>query len=267
MALDFTLDKYVELCRTALDQRYALLTVADYLTVDKLPGKFIILRHDIDRKIGHALRMAEIENRLGVRATYYFRYNRSTFRPAIIGAIADMGHEIGYHYEVLDKARGDHERALQLFRQELQEFRKIAPVTTAAAHGSPLSRWDNRDLWQDQRLSDLDLKGEAYLSVDYEQVMYYSDTGRTWQETRSNIRDRVPASKKCLPNKPVVTSTDELISLLKSDPRNLYLVAHSERWSADTAGWVGCWLSDTAVNCIKLVYRGWHTGATDLSHR
>ena len=36
--------------------------------------------------------------------------------------------EVGYHYEVLSKARGDYEKAIELFENELIEFRKICDV-------------------------------------------------------------------------------------------------------------------------------------------
>ena len=40
----------------------------------------------------------------------------------------DLGHEVGYHYEVLSKAKGDYEKAIQMFEQELNEFRKKVDV-------------------------------------------------------------------------------------------------------------------------------------------
>jgi hypothetical protein len=47
--------------------------------------------------------MAELEHELGIQSTYYFRFPY-TFKPDIIGKIHDLGHEVGYHYEVLSKA-------------------------------------------------------------------------------------------------------------------------------------------------------------------
>ena len=91
--------------------------------------------------------MAELEHGLGIQSTYYFRV-LYTFKPEIIGKIRDLGHEVGYHYEVLSKANGDYEKAVELFEQELSEFRKIVDVKTISMHGSPLSRYDNRDLYR-----------------------------------------------------------------------------------------------------------------------
>jgi hypothetical protein len=102
--LDFTLEKYKDLCLALLDSGYTPLAVYSYLTGKQRNNKkLIVLRHDIDRKPENALRMAELEHELGIQSTYYFRVPY-TFKPEIIGKIHDLGHEIGYHYEVLSKA-------------------------------------------------------------------------------------------------------------------------------------------------------------------
>jgi len=63
---------------------------------------FVILRHDVDRKPGMALEMAQMKKDMGIRATYYFRMMPGVFEPEIIRMIRDMGHEIGYHYDGAD---------------------------------------------------------------------------------------------------------------------------------------------------------------------
>ena len=39
------------------------------------------------------------------------------------------------------------ELAICDFERNLRRFRKLYPVKTICMHGSPLSKWDNRDLW------------------------------------------------------------------------------------------------------------------------
>ena len=80
MSLDFTIDKYRDLCQAAVNSQYILLTVRAYLTMQNPPQKCIVLRHDIDRRPGNALRMAELEHELGIQSTYYFRFPY-TFKP------------------------------------------------------------------------------------------------------------------------------------------------------------------------------------------
>ena len=49
---------------------------------------------------GAKYRGGEIERELGISGTYYFRTTKEVFK-------AEIMHEIGYHYEVLDKAKGN----------------------------------------------------------------------------------------------------------------------------------------------------------------
>ena len=58
--MDFTLNKYQELCSTITQSEYTTTSVKDYL-LTQLGEKTIILRHDVDRKAENALKMAEVE--------------------------------------------------------------------------------------------------------------------------------------------------------------------------------------------------------------
>jgi len=254
MSSDFTLNKYRELCQAAIDSRYALLTVKAYLTVQDQPAKLIILRHDIDRKLENAVRMAEIEKELGIKATYYFRFNKSVFQPNLIKEIASMGHEIGYHYEALDKTKGDYIKAIQLFEHELEELRKVAEVNTICMHGNPLTRWDNRDLWTKYDFRNFGIVGEAYLSFD--NITYLSDTGRTWG-AKYKVKDWLVSGTHNgseITNNTEVNSTDDVIKLIeKGQLGYAYLLIHPERWSDSLIGWTIDLTLDTAVNMVKRI--------------
>ena len=251
---DFTLEKYKELCLALLDSGYTPLTVYSYLKGQK-NNKLVVLRHDIDRKLGNALRMAELEHELGIHSTYYFRFPY-TFKPDIIGKIHDLGHEIGYHYEVLSKAKGDYEKAVELFEQKLSEIRKIVDVKTICMHGSPLSRYDNRDLWKHYNFSDFGIVGEAYLSI--KDVNYFSDTGRSWN-WKNKMRDFMIDNNN---DKDLigVNTTDELIRLIKSERvKRFYILAHPERWASNKSEWIFSYTKDFVFNAgkkILMVVRG-----------
>jgi hypothetical protein len=225
---------------------YTIVTVREYLE-RKPSGKFAILRHDVDRKIKNALKMAELEQTLGIRSTYYFRYPY-TFNPEIIRRIASLGHEIGYHYEILAKAKGDYKKALQLFAQELAKFRRIADIKTICMHGSPLSKYDNRELWKYVDFTKFDITGEAYLSIE-ESINYFTDTGRSWNST-NNVRDKIHGNE---PDKQIRT-TDDLIRLIESgNLHNLYIVVHPERWSYSIGDWITQYFKDLAMDIGKSV--------------
>ncbi len=169
-------------------------------------------------------------------------------RAECIAELRAQGHEIGYHYETLSKARGDLDRAVELFGRELARLRELAPVRVASMHGSPLLPWDNRQIWSRVRPEDFGLLGEAYQAVDGRQVHYFSDTGRTWHPTRFNIRDRSVAAQG-----PVVESSDQLIELIRAKRcPGLCLLTHAERWSATPSAWAVRAVRDGVENLGKL---------------
>lgn len=251
MNLDFTLSKYRQLCDAICCYGYTVSTVAEYLNSYVAGQKVVVLRHDVDRKPKRAVHMARLEHELGINATYYFRFNKKVFQPNLINEIASMGHEIGYHYETLDKAKGDYQKAIQTFEHELEEFRKIAKIETICMHGNPLTKWDNRDLWTKYNLKDFGLTGEAYLS--FNNITYLSDTGRTWG-TEHKVKDYLSSAANDNQgiSKAIVASTDDVIELIKKRQLGCaYLLVHPERWSNNLIGWITDLVLDTGVNLAK----------------
>ena len=123
MNRDFTLNRYQELCSAIVQSGYNAVGVKDYLLTQP-KEKNIIMRHDVDKKPGNALKMAKLEKALGITSTYYFRSAKDVFNPDIIKEIEKVGHEVGYHYEVLDKAKGNFGKAIKIFEEELNIFKE-----------------------------------------------------------------------------------------------------------------------------------------------
>lgn len=243
---DFTMKKYGELCHALLSAGYAPLTVHQYISCKSSEPAYI-LRHDVDRKPKNALKMARLEHTLGIHSTYYFRYPY-TFKPEIMKEVQSLGHEIGYHYEVLSKAKGDGEKAIELFTEELEAFGSMFDVRTISMHGRPLSRYDNRELWRDYDFRDYGIEGEAYLSLAGKGLQYLTDTGRSWSG-KNSLRDIMPDSGAA----PVET-TDDLIAWLRSSREGgLYLTVHPERWATGGGEWVLSHLIDSISNLGKTI--------------
>jgi len=252
---DFSIPKYEEICSALVSRGYQSITLSDYFNLGgvDLTEKRVLLRHDVDRLASMALTMAEIEAEFGLKASYYFRIPH-TYKSDIIKRIDALGHEVGFHYENLSKSRGNLNNAIKSFSQELDHFRKLVQVKTIAMHGNPASRFDNRDLWKSIKISDFDLLGDAHLDIDFEQVMYYSDTGRSWEEGKFNVRDKIPDGKSPINYIPQIKTSDDMIDLIGKENRNLYMVIHPERWSTSIPGWVLSWIKDTALNWGKVVF-------------
>lgn len=250
MNLDFTLERYAQLCETVQSLSCPVMTVKQFLEAGQPQNFVVVLRHDVDRALPSAIRMANLEATYGIYATYYMRTTRAVFRPLEIRHLSQLGHEIGYHYEVLAKARGNTQQAITIFEQELEQFRQIAPVDTISMHGSPLTPWHNLDLWQTYDFKDYSLMGEAYLSINYSNLYYFTDTGRSWDAGRYNLRDRAASLKFSRK----VATTDDLVNFLSETRDKPVLInAHPNRWATNWFTWGIGTVSDWTVNQVKLV--------------
>jgi len=179
---DFTLKNYKELLATIFDYGYSITSLRNYL-LDNNPGdKLVIFRHDVDRKPINALNMAKLENELGIKASYYFRIVKESFDENIIKEVVKLGHEIGYHYEDLSLAKGNFKKAIKSFEKNLNKFRQFYPLITICMHGSPLSQWDNRQIWSKYNYLNYGIIGEPYFDIDFSEVLYLTDTGRKWNK-------------------------------------------------------------------------------------
>jgi len=226
---DFTLQMYHDLCTTVLT-KYSVVTVLDY--IQNQPKNVAIFRHDVDKKPKNAFAMAKLEKSLGICSTYYFRTVPDSFDPEVILKISEMGHEIGYHYEVLDTARGDYKSAINQFEENLDRF--PCEIDTICMHGNPLTPWDNRDLWSRYDFKKFGITGEAYLSLDFSKIAYFSDTGRAWHD-RYSIKDITKVSPV---DTTIISSTSDLIEHIPKLSCPVCIVTHPQRWNDAIVPWM-----------------------------
>ena len=253
--MDFTIRKYRELVRAFVESGYQITTVCQYLET-RPAGKVLVLRHDVDEQPQNALKMAEAEKGLGVNATYYFRRVSKSDHPDIIRKIVAMGHEIGYHYEDLSLCNGDIAQAYAHFETYLRYFRQYYAVETICAHGSPRSKYDNRDLWKAYDYRSLGIIGEPYLDTDFSDVLYLTDTGRRWDGYKTAVRDKIPQFQdKWTAKGWTWRTTAQLMNAIEkgSTPAHIMLTTHPQRWTNDMSLWYYEWLSQTVKNLVKRI--------------
>lgn len=248
MNTDFRLTIYNEFLKTTLDNYYKVMPFKDYYSRKNQYKKIVILRHDVDQKPQNSLKKAKIEAELGIYSTYYFRCVPQSFNEKIIKEIAELGHEIGYHYENLSLANGDYKLAIKKFEQNLIKLRKFYPVKTICMHGSPLSKWDNKKLWEKYDYRDFGIIAEPYLDLNFNEIFYLTDTGRSWNKKSVSIRDKVQSGFTNNYN-----STAELIKAIKngSFPDKVMINTHPQRWSDNYFEWGIEYISQSAKNIVK----------------
>tara|TARA_B100000809_G_scaffold266856_1_gene332255 strand:+ start:5028 stop:5786 length:759 start_codon:yes stop_codon:yes gene_type:complete len=246
MIKDFTIEKYEAFLKAAIANGYQLVSYQDYLKEDF--DKVLILRHDVDKRPQNSLRTAQLQHKLGVKGTYYFRAVPESFDVEVIKKIAALGHEIGYHYEDLTICKGNYEQAIIHFEKWLKKLRKYYPVKTVCMHGSPLSKYDNRKLWDKYKYRDFDLVAEPYFDIDFNQVFYITDTGRKWDGTKVSVRDKVVSTFDLS-----FHATDQLIQAFENEnlPHQIMQNIHPQRWSNNKFEWMQELILQNIKNSIK----------------
>lgn len=241
---------------------YAARASDDAAPDGTLPGarwKRVILRHDVDRLPENSLRLARLEHELRVTGTYYFRIVPESYDRQIMKEIAGLGHEIGYHYEDVDLASQRSkvkskklseddliDQAYESFRRNLETLRKDFDVTTACMHGSPRSKYDNRIIWRKYNYRDLSITGEPYFDVDFNELAYFTDSGRRWNGDKVTLRDKVN-SKYSFDFK----STQEIIDNIDMLPDELMFTIHPQRWTDTLIPWTKELVGQDVKNLAK----------------
>lgn len=257
--MSFYLSEYLSVLDELRECGYKLINISNFLkgasnkhqeriSIDSSEQPFCILRHDVDRRPDAALVMAQAERDRAIQSTYYFRCDRhGNFQGEHIAAIANMGHEIGYHYEELSRARGNNSLAVNRFSQNLARLRMNANCQTVAMHGAPLSKYHNADLLRGRRLSEFGLSSDASLSFEEITCLYVTDTGGKWM-SESNLRDFVGV--------PYDTRVDRIFSAkffydLKNFMPLIYLSTHPERWANSKLQFAAIKSIDSGTNVVK----------------
>ncbi|HEY6436178.1 MAG TPA: hypothetical protein VIY47_06285 [Ignavibacteriaceae bacterium] len=237
--MDFTLKIYKQLMKALINKGYEFVSMEKY-QAKAGNKKIVILRHDVDVRPDHSYKTAVIESDLGVSGTYYFRIVKQSFSKGIISKIASLGHEIGYHYEDLALAKGDYRKAIKLFEKNFNQFAGLYDVKTICMHGSPLSKFDNRLLWQKIHYSDYGIICEPYFDIDFSKVLYLTDTGRRWDGEKVSIRDKeLVTGYASLSRSFKFHSTSDIIEAAENEilPNHIMLNFHPQRWTDDPILW------------------------------
>jgi hypothetical protein len=293
--MDFTLQLFTQHLKSLIKAGYSFQPFEQF--IENPISKVVILRHDVDQLSGNSLTSAKLESSLGVRGSYYFRIIPCSYSEEIIQNIAELGHEVGYHYEDVSMAaqwykgikaqrqktgKGNRTNdtrpteedlvkiAIESFKENLEKLRKIVPVQTICMHGSPMSRWDSRLLWKYYDYHDFGIVGEPYFDINFDEVLYLTDTGRRWDGDSFNIRDKAvgrrqkakgtrlksPLQPSALSPQPEISpspfhpltssgslkfhTTFDLITAAENGlfPDKIMLTLHPQRWTDKPVPWM-----------------------------
>ena len=206
MRKDFTIKKYIELMEVLIDKGFLSHRISGLRREDSVENeKIIVFRQDVDRQPENSLVLARIQHKLGIKSTFYFRIIPKSFDPEIMEQIVNLRHDIGYHYEDLSlvnkyfeidpEPRTQNpepvfEEGIKLFEKHLNTLRKYVDIKTICMHGSPMSKWDSRLLWKYYDYREFGVEVDPYFDVNFEDMLYLTDTGRRWNGSSVSVRDK-----------------------------------------------------------------------------
>lgn len=181
-------------------------TAADSLIVEKCM-QFVVLKHDVEGNVRKAHKMAQIEKKHKILGSYYVQgyLIKDSNNVKLLQEMQSWGHEISYHYDVLDSCNGDYEAAIKQFAEYLKIFNEAGfELTTVCQHGNPVKKrigyTSNRDFFRNQKVKAL-YPQIVDVVVDYSQhteheYKYISDAGYCWNIiTEPETNDLHPEAK------------------------------------------------------------------------
>ncbi len=151
---------WARFCATLTKTGISCVLAREAVSAAKANTKFIIIKHDVETNVKKSLALAHIEQRNGIRATYYVQSNLVDDAQDIkmLQQIQSLGHEVTYHYDVLDANNGDMDKADSEFQATLDKFERHGfKVLTVCPHGNPIlnrNGWSsNKDFFRDPKVA------------------------------------------------------------------------------------------------------------------
>lgn len=206
--------------------------------VEQDASPYLVLKHDVETDVPRALVLAKIEFKYGHRGSYYVQAylldDPKNIR--LLQEMQAMGHEISYHYDVMDSQKGDLDRALEEFEANKKRFEENGFILqTLCQHGNPIVErvgyTSNRDFFRSERvralypaLSDIMVNFKEAKRTDY---TYYSDAGRKFKMIYDPLtNDIVNSDDKNI----VYKNLGVLLPVLKG--QSAIVSTHPHRWTA-----------------------------------
>lgn len=232
----FYYKNWVSFCRTlSLDSRIKC-TVSESL---KLPRgtHFIVLKHDVESNLHNALELAKIESQYGIKGSYYVQAYllKDKENIALLKKIQDMGHELSYHYDVLDANSGDYLKAEKDFAYWLGRFEEEGfHFSTICQHGNPIKKrigyCSNRDFFRNSKIkskySDLVDVVVDYSHYAIDKYVYISDAGYEWKHITEPETNDLHKDALVIP----IGNFSNLIKYIDGIKTSIILSTHPHRW-------------------------------------
>lgn len=237
----FTYKKWNAFCKSLCENGIKSIPARE---VSAETQNYLVLKHDVETNVKRAFKMAEIEHKYGHCGSYYVQAYllESGENIDLLLKMQEMGHEISYHYDVMDSNKGDITMAIEEFEKNKRLFEEYGfKLVTLCQHGNPIVERvgyaSNRDFFRNEKvqkmypeLSDIMVDFKTKKKTNY---TYFSDAGRKFKLIFDPINNDIVNSD----DKNVIF--DDLNALLlQIGSGNLIISTHPHRWTASSVIYV-----------------------------
>lgn len=184
----YSLNKLIRELAQGMGDTRTYRTIVELIDDAVIPADAAMVRFDVERNCAHHVRIAKKLADAGTPASFYFHTRVGSYDRDGIHRIRDLGHEVGFHHECLDRCRGDFAKARDLFLREVEFFRKDGiDIQTCCNHGelflSKPGYQQNADLFTryPELLAEAGLRGEVQHWIRGQGLHYPSDTLTTYR--------------------------------------------------------------------------------------
>lgn len=184
--MNFTYKWYEHLLNRLIEEGYHFSNYRDWVKYDKT----VILRHDIDVSLGHAVKMADLERKvLGKKnnsvyfvllsTNFYNIFSRESKQ--YIDQIFESGGSIGLHF---DETQYDIKDSVELEKNILKEINILENLVEKEIDAVSMHRPSQSRISSQLVIGN---KVNAYGKEFFDNMKYLSDSRRNWKENVNNI--------------------------------------------------------------------------------
>lgn len=187
----FTFEKWDTFCNNLCAKKIISQT-AESVLEGTASVPYLVLKHDVETNVSKAYKLASIEKKYGHKGSYYVQAYllKDEKNVELLQSIQEMGHEVSYHYDVMDACKGDIDKAITEFETNKHKFESLGfAIKTVCQHGNPvverIGYTSNRDFFRSEKVkalypsvADIMVNFKTLANTDY---IYYSDAGRKFQ--------------------------------------------------------------------------------------
>lgn len=238
----FTYQHWDNFCRELAEKGVKSIPTRD---IKASTTNYIVLKHDVETNVSKAYQLAAIEHKYGHRGSYYVQAylmhdEKNIF---MLREMQEMGHEISYHYDVMDSSKGDLDKAIKEFADNKQIFEKNGfVISTVCQHGNPVVErvgyTSNRDFFRSDlvrslypKIRDVMVNLKNDVPTDF---VYFSDAGRVFKMIFDPLNnDIVNSDDKNI----AYQNLDKLIEALDFS-KGIIISTHPHRWCGSAAGYL-----------------------------